>query len=367
MTSVAEAMANVFAKETHTTVDTALETAPELSVEGKVLAIEEANGGIIVKKLPREVRTLIYEYLLVSPGLAYPVGAAELETQGATEEDDDGTVYIKYGLSPAILLTCRFIYAEASLVLYGRRNTFLFGMFRKSRAESPLFRIRGGDCFAPLEDGFDENSFQAHPAMKKVHNWKVLITNSMSHAPSSPYGMFVLFCDTAGTAVGPKTVQVCIVTPGRETGDLYHGSHLLPFQCHHHTMERVLAPLQYFQNLTKLEIGGATDEDQPEHGPPDEEMVLREITEDFQTALRNVRHEIPCGDTTTSTATQRLPAEVVFRPYQAFRPIDRNARFYESLRGYFMGDPVLPRPPKNAPGPSQQDNGGDGGASQGVV
>ena len=88
---------------------------------------------LLRKILPLELRVKIYEFLLINPELGQARWIGESTGYGAT---------FKYGLTPALLRTCRWILEEASPVLYGS-NTFVIACtsFNKNLlSRSPLTR-----------------------------------------------------------------------------------------------------------------------------------------------------------------------------------------------------------------------------------
>jgi hypothetical protein len=78
-----------------------------------------ANGSRFLDVLPPEIRNEIYKHLMRSPLLADAIGSEE-RTRGTPT-----AVWTDYGLSPALLRTCRQAYEEASVILY-EYNTFYF-------------------------------------------------------------------------------------------------------------------------------------------------------------------------------------------------------------------------------------------------
>jgi hypothetical protein len=86
--------------------------------------------GSFLDTFPPEIRNEIYKHLLCNPLLEDT--AAEIDAREGNEDENDDeeqtsptAYFVQYGLSPAILRTCRQIYEEASIILYGH-NTFYF-------------------------------------------------------------------------------------------------------------------------------------------------------------------------------------------------------------------------------------------------
>jgi hypothetical protein len=84
---------------------------------------------IFIRKLPLEMRRMIYRLLLVSP---------ELGDIAAIDRSTAFGALTKYGLAPEFLRTCRTIYDEAFPILY-RDNTFALVCLKPTRRASMVY------------------------------------------------------------------------------------------------------------------------------------------------------------------------------------------------------------------------------------
>ena len=147
---------------------------------------------------------MIYAHLLCSQVLSQALSVRESYEVGQLWDSQ------KYGLSPQILRTCRQIYVEASVVLYGW-NTYIVD-FRYTLI-TPILRTRnfGG---IDLRPPYATKKFRCMvianldiPVLKKVRRWKIVPL--AGHA--RPYGhipcRLALFCHQI-TSSPPTSIEV---------------------------------------------------------------------------------------------------------------------------------------------------------------
>ncbi|TGO17970.1 hypothetical protein BTUL_0013g00430 [Botrytis tulipae] len=158
-------------------------------------------------KLPLEVRRMIYKELLVNPVLG-TMKAIEADTEFGTEAI--------YGLTPAILRTCRSIYKEASEVLYDQ--IFIIKCDYNYRGGSvgqrplmscpcPILRYeyKLTSLFTRLEIPVKSS------AMTQARSWKVLVDSSVDDIDSHQqfYELCGAVCDAR-----PKKIEIVMLKTG---------------------------------------------------------------------------------------------------------------------------------------------------------
>ncbi|KAH7305632.1 hypothetical protein BKA65DRAFT_578488 [Rhexocercosporidium sp. MPI-PUGE-AT-0058] len=151
--------------------------------------IVKMAGCIFLERTPVELRRKIYFYLVVSDK------TSDLEPELTVDEYRIHGASLKYGLTPAILLTCKQIYAEASEMLYAD-NTFAIECTRYYRDKTTL-----GPCTLSrhhLPGNYEQPQLpiiQNLPAFDKVQHWKVTVRPaSPSIVMTEPQDQVTTFC-----------------------------------------------------------------------------------------------------------------------------------------------------------------------------
>jgi hypothetical protein len=149
-------------------------------------------------KLPAEVRNMIYSLLLVNPILG--------ERSSILRGDDFGE-RTAYGLTPALLATCKQIYREASHILY-EKNIFIMSfpprydeIFNHLNV-SPVTRYGVQDCFG-----------RSAAAISKVRVWKLIVSSCHPRVSSLPSDGFSIFCRIIYYS-SPKSIELLLVPAG---------------------------------------------------------------------------------------------------------------------------------------------------------
>ncbi|KAF7901000.1 hypothetical protein EAF00_003221 [Botryotinia globosa] len=197
-------------------------------------------------KLPLEVRRMIYKELLVNP---------VLETKKAIEPGTEFGTEAIYGLTPAILRTCRSIYEEASEVLYDQ--TFIIKCdhnYRGSRRLGPRplmscpcpilrYEYRLTSPFTRIEIPIKSS------AMTQARSWKVLVDSSVNDIDSQQ--QFYEFCRAVCDA-RPKKIEIVMLKTGTGLPDEFQTRQLemIPTWKPWET----LAPLTMLRKVGKLSI-----------------------------------------------------------------------------------------------------------------
>ncbi|KAF5874556.1 uncharacterized protein Bfra_004567 [Botrytis fragariae] len=196
-------------------------------------------------KLPLEVRRMIYKELLVNPVLG---------TMKAIEADTEFGVEATYGLTPAILRTCRSIYEEASEVLYDQ--TFIIKCDYNYRGGSlgqrpvmscpcPILRYRYKltPPLTRLEIPVKSS------AMTQARSWKVLIDSSVDDIDY--HQQFYEFCRAVCDA-RPKKIEIVMLKTGTGPPNAAQVGRL--GICRTWNPWETLAPLTMLRNVGKLTI-----------------------------------------------------------------------------------------------------------------
>lgn len=173
----------------------------------------ETKDCLFLKKLPIELRNEIYKILLTNPDLS-DIGKLQLHAIPQVRVD--------LCLSPSILATCRQIYEEGQVVLYGM-NTFVWDARGEGHARcvSPVMRkwklpprvapgyadIRSSaDTPGTMLDYQQASEIRQIPAVAKAKNWKVIMPGRRAKDPNSK---FTLFC-RALCLNSPRTLEVLL-------------------------------------------------------------------------------------------------------------------------------------------------------------
>lgn len=186
-----------------------------------------------LKKMPIEVRNLVYSLLLTNPDLGEmnTIECNEIWGQWALED---------YGLSPAILRVNRQIYLEASKILY---ETNTFAVF--CHEADMLTAINRYDVSDSVDDPVDDHT----RVFPRVRRWKLMITaKPNASVPEQPVSLDPIwkFCDLIYGS--PSTsIQLHLTSeipdPEHICGALHRGS-----------WTRVLEILETLRNVSCLSL-----------------------------------------------------------------------------------------------------------------
>ncbi|CZR65103.1 uncharacterized protein PAC_15003 [Phialocephala subalpina] len=186
----------------------------EADLEAKVGSLQTPDQGNNICRflavLPRETRDHIYSFVLVSESLSdkFSVHIPSLDQSlWPTDSGLNDEPIIKYGLSPALLRTCRQIHGEASEVLYGK-NVFYVDCGSSLRISSPIFRRdsralqRASDLLFPYEYrrpsrlgySITHDEIKSVAAVAKVRRWKLFVSlqKPLRHIECPPAGVACL-------------------------------------------------------------------------------------------------------------------------------------------------------------------------------
>lgn len=246
-------------------------------IEAKLAALEASeqdnNICLFLQVLPRETRDHIYSFVLVSENLSDKssvyVASPDPSVFPAEPAQQDFPT-IKYGLSPALLRTCRQIYEEASAVLYGN-NIFYIDCGSIYRASSPIFRREN----RPLQLASDMvYPYDIHPppgliystahdeiksfaAVTKVRRWKVFVSSHkpLRHFKCPPAGLACLCRAVCHSDL--LTLDILLVPTGRMYFEEYTWNVVgrrpsLPIE--YNRLSLVLQPLQLLRNVQFLAL-----------------------------------------------------------------------------------------------------------------
>ena len=155
---------------------------------------------------------------------------------------------MKYGLSPAILSTCRQIF-EASSVLY-RSNTFIVELVdNHGWSYLPIARqyMRGRTrgCFS---------SFREIPIAKKIKHWKVILSTYRLDWMSLPHKTVLDFLD-AICLTPPSSIEILLLPRKR---DLSEGDKVLPWSQvtkSDYRLRDILEPFRILRNVESFKVG----------------------------------------------------------------------------------------------------------------
>jgi hypothetical protein len=167
--------------------------------------------------LPREVRDMIYIYLLVNPILGTRKSIDEWNRYG------DGR-RAKYGLTPGILRTCRQMYEEGSSMLYGEENSFyVLALDRKyqdhDNTVSPLTRCRAvRKHIFRLTDG---ESLGVLGPFSKIKHFKIVVSTFRGEDRQMPCPQknFIEICRVL-CHFAPKKLEILVVPGGYESDNI---------------------------------------------------------------------------------------------------------------------------------------------------
>jgi hypothetical protein len=172
---------------------------------------------LFLERIPREIRDIIYSYLLVNSELSHAECLSPIDPNSFQEADKNQQ---NYGLSPAILRASQQIYEEASTILYGL-NTFIIDCGYGPWFRSPLAR-RFDEEFNPLFTTQVQlpPTVDTVPTIKKVKHWKVLLC-AVKSPDNSPSEAFFNFCQAISDA--PVQALKLYLIPKYDDSQSKHG------------------------------------------------------------------------------------------------------------------------------------------------
>ncbi|KAK0100946.1 hypothetical protein ONS95_013063 [Cadophora gregata] len=238
-------------------------TSPPINNEKRAtnlhtLAKDTQGPSSFLKKLPLEVRRMVYGYLLVNPLLS------QIE---AIESRFESRANHQYELCPAVLRTCRQVYQEASDVLY-EKNTFIVscighefgfsgdgtrGLGSARLLECPLTRYDS-------DTNMNLAQFAKQPQFGKVKHWKVMVSCFAGYEYAQTTELLE-FCRLL-FFTQPKSVTVLSV--GKEFTREWRGFHEYegPFVGDKiFPASTVFAPLNILRNLRELKFEASGTEE----------------------------------------------------------------------------------------------------------
>jgi hypothetical protein len=204
---------------------------------------------LFLEKIPREIRNMIYIYLLVNPELSHPKCVYPNHLPNSSQEEVKNEQ--NYGLSPAILRASQQIYEEASTILYGS-NTFIIDCGQDQWFRSPLVRVFDAESsYRPLftTECYLPPTVDTIPAIKKVKHWKVFLSAAKSSG-SPPSEAFFNFCQTISDA--PVQALKVYLIPKEVDSHSSRGWNSAFTQ--YHRIEWVLRLLQMLRNIPYFEL-----------------------------------------------------------------------------------------------------------------
>jgi hypothetical protein len=202
-----------------------------------------------LEKIPREIRNMIYSYLLVNPKLSRPKCVYPNHLPSSSQEKIKNEQ--NYGLSPSILRASQQIYEEASIILYGS-NTFIIDCGQGQWFLSPLVRVfDAGSSYKPTftTECYLPPTVDTVPAIKKAKHWKVFLSAAKSSG-SPPPEAFFKFCQT----ISDGSVQALKVYLIPKEVDSHSSSGWNSAITQYHRIEWVLRPLQMLRNIPYFEL-----------------------------------------------------------------------------------------------------------------
>ncbi|KAF4625445.1 hypothetical protein G7Y89_g12725 [Cudoniella acicularis] len=202
-----------------------------------------------LKTIPVEVRNMIYELLLCNTELSH-TGILRLISQYATAPRT------RYDLSPSILRTSHQTYREASTIFYGK-NTFIVDLSRTSELGPIRTPVNRGPMTVREIRGYrDLEVFQQLAAVKRVRNWKVVISTASlppkSETVSDP--KLTLFaraiCDNP-----PRSLQLALVPESSLLAELAGMAESAIYESRQfEAFRQILQPLCLISNIPKVDI-----------------------------------------------------------------------------------------------------------------
>lgn len=216
-----------------------------------------------LEMIPTEIRSQIYGYLLVNDVLSTTYSIA----YGVPACSRTPPIETKYDLSPALLRTCRRIYDEAELVLYGK-NTFLVYCLTQEEIQCPLNRnVPFHNTHANRDPIPFEYSSRSSKVLKAkffppIKHWKVLIGTARSTYNDCPSFSFFNFCENL-CHKAPQTLKVVIVPYGEKPhpckGIHFDDEHYDSGLCH--KLRNSLLPATFLRGISKFKLLQGTEED----------------------------------------------------------------------------------------------------------
>ncbi|CAG8952678.1 hypothetical protein HYFRA_00008920 [Hymenoscyphus fraxineus] len=224
--------------------------------------------------MPLDIRTMIYEMLLVNPMLG---------TSLAVTKSDNYGVDTKYDLHPAILAVCRQTYLEGTSTLYGLNTFYIAPLpdFLSARANnyensiSPVTRYHNalehndndfGNIHRLLKGAGSLGNLKA---MKAVRSWKVVImvdiesTNANVGTQAEPIGLFRFCCAIAHSS--PRSMDIAIVPKGMIRIGYPANQYI--------SMGNMLQPLSNVRNVETVRFRDATIFEIPDFVAQDEDAL----------------------------------------------------------------------------------------------
>jgi hypothetical protein len=202
--------------------------------------------------LPREIRDMIYIYLLVNPILGTMQSISEWYSYGVRAE---------YGLTPEILRTCRQMYEEGSSMLYGEENSFyvsaldrkyefndntvnLSPLTRCKAIREHIFRLTDGECLGVLSP------------FPKIKHFKIIVSTfrGEKHEIPCPQRNFIEICRVL-CHFTPKKLEILVVPGGYESHDIRLYGDIVD----------ALKPLELLRNVGEIIFRDADLEEIPDY------------------------------------------------------------------------------------------------------
>jgi hypothetical protein len=196
-----------------------------------------------LKRIPREIRNMIYSYLLINSELSHTKCLYPNHLPNSSQQN--------YGLSPAILRANQQIYEEASTILYGS-NTFIIDCGQRQWFRSALVRVFDAEpSYKPLftTECHLPPTVDTVPAIKKVKHWKVFLSAAKS-SDSPPSEALFNFCQ----AISDAPVEALKVYLIPKEVDSHSSSGWNSASTQYYGIEWVLRPLQMLRNIPYFEL-----------------------------------------------------------------------------------------------------------------
>lgn len=206
------------------------------------------------KMLPLEIRVKIYTLLLVNPQLADKDGIGENTKYGAQ---------FKYGLSPNILRTCRWVYEETIDVLYGsnkfillcERKSLGYGVATFNLPQCPLTRYLVQDQYK----GDHFFAFEHIAEFKRVRRWRVIL-ECRSTRGSQTEGFF-RFCRALSKQSSILSLEVLVMLPEPPSSTYPSNDIMYNWATVDKRMGKTTATLGMLRNVNSVELRPAMKTD----------------------------------------------------------------------------------------------------------
>lgn len=206
---------------------------------------ETTDVCLFLRRLPLEIRIMVYEELLYRPNLSH---------YNLQEYNWERRCWTSCQLSPAILRTCRQIYVEASVILY-ESNTFATICMEKEgylpetpfNISCPLTRHHSNKPLGkPISPSSALTDILAIPGFRKVRSWKMIITR---HA-TGPFPISLLsFCQAIAITT-PVSIEIGFVS--WESYRWLNWTSRIGNMSH--SLQDVLAPFRLVRGVQKVNI-----------------------------------------------------------------------------------------------------------------